>query len=193
MTGVGRVPDQKDMRHWFVLQDRIERGDHPSPRELASLVEKALKARTVPDAVWKYVGQRLRDEIHLGDGGRSKMGPAESRRKRYQRRLLCRMIERRRDRYAQIRLSKPRSKKVRPRQVPPDHPLTVVLRGSPTEFGHWRKTKSGTWRLRAPLQYAIRRVALDSDISEHRLRRWWKDRKKLVETSIPPFRGTSSH
>ena len=58
---------------WSVLIRRIkaikERG-HPTGPELAVLVEEALKRQGVPDMVWQYVGARIRDEVHRGDGGR---------------------------------------------------------------------------------------------------------------------------
>ena len=58
---------------WSELLRRIkaikERG-HPTGPELAVLVEEALKRQGVPDMVWQYVGKRIRDEVHRGDGGR---------------------------------------------------------------------------------------------------------------------------
>ena len=58
---------------WSELLRRInaikERG-HPTGPELAALVEEALERQGVPDMVWQYVGERIRDEVHRGDGGR---------------------------------------------------------------------------------------------------------------------------
>ena len=58
---------------WSELLRRInatkERG-HPTGPELAALVEEALERQGVPDMAWKYVGERIRDEVHRGDGGR---------------------------------------------------------------------------------------------------------------------------
>ena len=180
MTGRRQIPPRKAMRYWWVLEDRIleKPVDHPSPRELAGLVERALRAGGAPEKVWIYIGRRLRDEIHLGDGGRPKDTLSEQWRKEYRRQIHCRDIEQRRRRYALVRLTKPRSKKVRSRHAPPRLAQTIVLRGSPTEFGHWARAKGGTWKLRSPLDYAFRRVALDSGIEEQELRRWWKGREK---------------
>ena len=96
----------------------------------------------------------------------------------YQRTINCKHIARRRERYKQVRLPKPRSKKVRPRDPAPSDPPTTVLRGSSVKYGDWRGTKQKDWRLRRPLQYAILRVALDSGIQEARLRKWWKERNR---------------
>ena len=58
---------------WGELLARIhavkERG-HPTRPEVAGLVEKALKRQGVPDKAWRYVGERIRDEVPGGDGGR---------------------------------------------------------------------------------------------------------------------------
>ncbi len=58
---------------WSELLRKInaikERG-HPTGPELAVLVEGALQRQGVPDMAWQYVGERIRDEVHRGDGGR---------------------------------------------------------------------------------------------------------------------------
>ncbi len=55
---------------WGELLFRIRVDDHPTPKELAARVERALEEGGAPEAVWKYVGRRIRDEENLGHGGR---------------------------------------------------------------------------------------------------------------------------
>ena len=58
---------------WTPLLHRIgaikERG-HLTRPELATLAEEAMKEQGAPARVWRYVGKRIRDEVHGGDGGR---------------------------------------------------------------------------------------------------------------------------
>lgn len=55
---------------WGELLFRIRVRDHPTAKELAARVERALADGGAPEKVWKYVGRRIRDEVNLGHGGR---------------------------------------------------------------------------------------------------------------------------
>ena len=62
---------------WHELLFSIGVGDHPTRNELAARVERALADGGAPETVWKYVGRRIRDEEHLGPGGRPTTNPDE--------------------------------------------------------------------------------------------------------------------
>lgn len=48
----------------------IDDHGHPTSAELSALLKDAMKEAGAPSEVVSYVGARLRNEIHLGDGGR---------------------------------------------------------------------------------------------------------------------------
>ena len=62
---------------WAELLFTIRVGDHPTSKELAARVERALADGGAPETVWKYVGRRIRDEENLGPGGRPTTNPDE--------------------------------------------------------------------------------------------------------------------
>ena len=169
---------------WPTVLRGVELNDHLTAQQLAALVEYC----GVPAAARKYVSERIRGNVRLG--GR----PAKSSNTLVQEWLhndeLIKRLERRSERYARVRLNKPTHRDFRSRGTGPkcaQHELALmrhcpkcgvirVLTDERKSPDGWTPTKDGKWKIKHPLQYALRRVALDEGVVPsvlgRRLKEW---------------------
>ncbi len=66
MADINELIAQRPISEWQQVLERVENKDHPTRLELAALVERY----GVSDDAREYVAARIRDDLHLGDGGR---------------------------------------------------------------------------------------------------------------------------
>lgn len=171
---------------WDRLLYRVAEKDHPTADELAAAVEHY----GVPtEAACKYVARRLRDEVHLGDGGAPPANARELLWKFVDTQRLQDLVERYRKRYETVRVAKVRaldvtlpdrlhppqhgcSKKLRFMEACPDcGRIRVLLPVTGVASQGWMSTKDGRFRIRAPKALAVQRVAVQEDIPHTALKR----------------------
>ena len=175
MNTHGRRDPTGSLAAWREILDRVKTCDHPALGEFAYLVER----HGVPEIAREYVGKRIRDEINLGAGGPPKKNSVVRWNEYLFRQRLVEHVNRRQERYARVRLARPRSG----RGV-----ASGLLQGSPNPReprGDWTPTKDGRWKIRSPLDYALRRVADSNDgVTVDTVRRWRKERKTDTEGMV---------
>ncbi len=215
-TGTGRmVPRQNDSEakrnaysdwKWPAVLTRKEGGDHPTAQQLIDLVEYC----GVSAAARGYLAARMRswtgcgggDVIH-GESGRPTTLVLERVREWLRLRELQKRIDRRRDRCARVRLTRPRNKDLHPSVIRrrtarcahntlylgspcPECGTIRVLTDARNLPDGWAHTKNGLWKIKQPSKYSLRRVALEEGISSALLRRRiraWREKgnKSLIQ------------
>lgn len=172
---------QAEMR-WDRILDRIDQGNHPPADELAHLVEHF----GVPLRGQAYVAERLRNKVHLGDGGRPADNALTLLEKYIELQRLQAAVSRRQQRYESVRLDKPRSLDVLPPGHPPSqhtnsHPSlrlmstceecarVRILSAAKGIASGWQRTTNQGFKIKQPKQLAIRRVAVREGIEAKQL------------------------
>ena len=176
---------------WTDVLRRVDEGDPPPLPALAELI----KCWGVPAHARDYVAARVRDE-KLGPPGAPPRGRTTWLGRIVAIRQMIREVDRRAKRYKTCRLDAPRSKTVRRDGVVPTLPRPAtkeVLRGSRGASGDWTRASGGKWKLRAPVDYAIRRVAFRWGVDPEKLKRWRKDRAQLPRADDLPDWTPTSH
>ena len=201
---------------WPAILSRAEKGGPPTAQQLIDLVEYC----GVPPAARSYVAGRMRawtgcggGKVIHGDSGRPSRDVLELVREWLRVEELVKRIERRRERYARVRLSEPRNKDLHTggvraqishkcvhdtlvlRSPCPACGLIRVLRDARNHDEGWTPTKAGSWKIKRPKEYALRRVAVEEGIAPNKLRRRvkaWKEKgNRLLIELLERERGDS--
>ena len=192
---------------WPAILSLAEKGEDPTAQQLIDLVEYC----GVPAVARSYVAARMRawtgcggGKVIYGDSGRPSKRALELVREWLRVQEISRRIERRRERYARVRLSKPRNKDIHTGGVRarishecvhdtlvmgspcPACGLIRMLRDAQNHDEGWTRTKAGSWKIKRPKEYALRRVAVEEGIVPNKLHRRvtaWKEKgnRPLIE------------